>query len=262
LVKTDRLPAVFLAGSFHFAYYNLDAHKVAKEKQVDVLSAQKQQEMAQLVDYITRFKPTKIMVKARDSRKLGQRYRNYKAGKATADRDEIAQIGFRLAKQLKLDTVYAVDADAIDDEMMASADSVTFKAYLGTIFKDYDFKDDQDELTKRYVAYYTYETDLSTTLPLLDYFKFTNSPNVLTREYGAYLTGDFKLGQYRGADALALYWYDRNLRIFRNIQRLTTSPDDRILVLFGRGHISVLNQLFAATPQYNYVRFNDLTATK
>lgn len=257
LIKNDPLPAVFLVGSFHFAYYNLDAHTVSKDKQIDVLSPQKQQEMARLVAYIAQFKPTKIVVEARNSAKLGQRYRRYKTGQAALVRDEIDQIAFRLGKQFNLDTLYAGDASAVDDEMLASADSAAFKAYLGRIFEGYDFKS-EDTLSKRYIAYFNYETDLTTRLPLLDYFAYTNSTNVLTREYGAYLSGDFTLGTYRGADALALYWYDRNLRIFRNIQRITTSPNDRILVLFGRGHISLLNQLFSATPAYKYIRFNDL----
>jgi len=78
------------------------------------------------------------------------------------------------------------------------------------------------------------------------------------RDYGYYLLGEFKNGKYNGADALATYWYDRNLRIFRNIQRITTSPNDRILVLFGAGHISVLDQLLKCTPEYNYIKFDDL----
>ncbi len=76
--------------------------------------------------------------------------------------------------------------------------------------------------------------------------------------YGGYLIGDFKLGDFRGADALAMYWYDRNLRIFRNIQRVTISPNDRILVLFGAGHIEILDQLLRSSSEYNYIRFNDL----
>jgi len=85
-----------------------------------------------------------------------------------------------------------------------------------------------------------------------------NSEKVLNRGFGAYLIGDFKLGNTRGADALAMHWYSRNLRIFRHIQQITTSPDDRILVLYGSGHIQLLNQLFECSPEYNYIKFNEL----
>lgn len=36
----DSLPKIFLVGTFHFEYYNADAYKVDKSKQVDILSEQ------------------------------------------------------------------------------------------------------------------------------------------------------------------------------------------------------------------------------
>ncbi len=60
----DSLPSIFLVGTFHFEYYNLDAYKIEKDKQVDVLSEAKQKEIKQLLDYIAAFKPTKICIEA------------------------------------------------------------------------------------------------------------------------------------------------------------------------------------------------------
>ena len=85
-----------------------------------------------------------------------------------------------------------------------------------------------------------------------------NSPKFLQRSYGVYLVGEFKNGNYDGGDALATYWYDRNLRIFRNIQRVATSPKDRVLVLFGAGHVAILDQLFKSSADFNYIKFNEL----
>jgi hypothetical protein len=39
---------------------------------------------------------------------------------------------------------------------------------------------------------------------------------------------------YVGPD-FAAGWFDRNLRIFRNLQRLTGGPAERILVVYGSG---------------------------
>ncbi|HWY33911.1 MAG TPA: DUF5694 domain-containing protein, partial [Nitrosopumilaceae archaeon] len=127
------------------------------------------------------------------------------------------------------------------------------KPYFDSIFKDYSFRANDN-----YDKFFEYLTSLSTKIPLLAYFKYLNSEKVMQRTYGSYLLGDYKLEKYRGADALATYWYDRNLRIFRNIQQLTTSPKDRILVLFGAGHVAVLDQLLICSPEYNYVKFNEL----
>ena len=90
------------------------------------------------------------------------------------------------------------------------------------------------------------------------FFTYRNSDKVVERDYGAYLAGDFKLGKYRGADALAMHWYSRNLRIFRNIQELHLQPTDRLVVLYGAGHMGVLKQLFECSVEFELVKFGEL----
>ena len=48
---------------------------------------------------------------------------------------------------------------------------------------------------------------------------------------------------YVGADLLAK-WYDRNIRIFSDLQRIA-QPGDRVLVIFGAGHAAILRELIA-----------------
>lgn len=249
----ESLPKVFLLGTFHFEYPNLDANKVDKSKQIDILSTQKQKELKELLDYIALFKPNKICIEAPEKWKAMEKYKDYKAGKKPLGRDEIQQIAFRLMDRFKLDTIYCVDAPSIADDLTEVKDSSVVKPYIDAIFKDYTFKADP-----AYKKWIDYETEQNTKTNLLDYIRYYNSQKRFLRDYGYYLIGDFKNGKYNGADALATYWYDRNLRIFRNIQRITTSPDDRILVLFGAGHISILDQLLKCSPEYNYIKFDDL----
>jgi hypothetical protein len=249
----NSLPKIFLVGTFHFEYYNADAYKVDKSKQVDILSEQKQKEIQQLLAYIAIFKPTKICVEAPENWHTMDKYRLHKTGKKELAKDEIQQIAFRLMDKFKLDTVYSVDARTIAEELPESKDSVIIKPYFDKIFDNYNFKANDS-----YSEWQKYGTELSLKLPLIDYFKYLNSPRCLLKDYGAYLVGDFKNGKYDGADALATYWYNRNLRIFRNIQSITSSPKDRILVLFGSGHIAILDQLFKASTEYDYIKFGDL----
>ncbi|NNV57345.1 DUF5694 domain-containing protein [Limnovirga soli] len=249
----DSLPKIFLLGSFHFEYPNLDANKVDKSKQIDILSEQKQKELQKLLDYIAIFRPTKICIEAPVQWNAMEKYRMYKTGKKELGRDEIQQIAFRLMDRFKLDTVYCVDASTIADDLSESKDSTVIKPYIDEIFKDYSFK-----AIPTYKKWIEYETEQNLKVPLFEYFKYFNSQKRFLRDYGYYLSGEFKNGKYNGADALATYWYDRNLRIFRNIQRITTSSNDRILVLFGAGHISILDQLLKCTPEYNYIKFDDL----
>ena len=54
-------------------------------------------------------------------------------------------------------------------------------------------------------------------------------------------------GDYAGPDLLA-EWYRRNVRIFNNVTKLVTTPEDRILLIFGAGHLGWLRQDFASDP--------------
>ncbi len=72
------------------------------------------------------------------------------------------------------------------------------------------------------------------------------------------MIGDFRLGEHRGSDVLAAFWYSRNLRIFRKVQDITENNEDRILMIVGSGHAAVLRQLFECSPEYEFIEFNNL----
>lgn len=258
LVESKKQPEVLLVGCFHFAYYNLDAHKVEEEDQKNVMSEQGQKEMKELVDYIARFKPTKIVVEAgRNTGYLMHRYREYKAGTRQLRSDEMEQLGFRMLDRFKLDTLYGCDDGTIVGDLWDHKDSLVLRPLLDSIYADWDFQSD-DPITKRYKKLYSLEDSLSMHWTLLEFFRYMNHPKSYNRDFGAYLNGDFKLGDIRGADGLAMHWYARNLRILRHIQQITTSPDDRIMVIYGAGHMGILHHLFECTPEYKLVEFGGL----
>ncbi len=59
-----------------------------------------------------------------------------------------------------------------------------------------------------------------------------------------------------GPDLLA-EWYRRNIRIYNNIMKLVTAPDDRVLVIFGSGHLGWLRQDFGADPTLRLRKLED-----
>ncbi|MBI1193013.1 MAG: hypothetical protein GC205_07560 [Bacteroidetes bacterium] len=254
LVADEALPSVMLLGTFHFAYYNLDAHKVAEEDQVDIRSPKLQEELRQVVDHLLQFKPNKVAIEAgRNTGYLMQRYRQYQQGTYVLGRDEREQIAFRVLEAMNLDTLYGVDDSPLVYSLYDGADSLCLRPVLDTLFADWDFSSPDDPLSARYKAFYEANDQMSRELPLLTYLMYLNSPKVLQRGFGAYLTGDFTLGETRGADALSMHWFNRNLRIFRHIQAITTSPNDRILVIYGAGHVQILDYLFSCSPAYHHV---------
>ncbi|RTZ50146.1 DUF5694 domain-containing protein [Chryseobacterium arthrosphaerae] len=246
---------VLVVGSFHFDYPNLDAHKTRKEDQVDVLSPETAKEVTELVEYIKRFKPTKIAIEAWPSWNANQKLKEYNEGKHRDKRDERYQLAMRIASELKINELFSIDAESILDDLekhFGKTDSAFFK----NLSKDYDFRSD-DPVSQQFIAFYK-SSEPKNFKSLLDTFTYMNSKESHQYGYGAYLSGDFKLREHDGADMLALYWYSRNLRMFRNIQNIPHNSEDRILVIAGNGHAAVLRQLFTTSAEYDFIEFSSL----
>jgi len=258
LIANRPLPQVLTVGCFHFNYPNLDAHKIAEDKQKNVLSPEGQREMEALVEHIARFKPSKIVVEAgRNTGYLLRRYEAWQQGKEKLRANEIDQIAFRLMAQFQLDTLYGCDQPTLVWDLWDHRDSLVLHPIIDSIYTDWGF-DCTDPISQRYKALYQGQDELFLNWSLLKIFSYLNSETYAKRDFGAYLNGCFKNGTNQGADALAMHWYSRNLRIFRRIQDITTSPDDRILVLFGAGHTSILSYFFDCSPEYQRIPFADL----
>ena len=255
----DPKTKVLVVGSFHFDYPNQDAHKTEKSDQVDVLEPKTAAEVTELISYIKKFKPTKIAIEAWPDWKANEKLKEYKDGKYRDQRDERYQLAMRIATELKINELYSIDANSVLDdftEKFGKTDSLYFKNML----KDYDFLND-DRISQQYNTFIK-NTERKNFKSILDMFKYMNSKEYHQYEYGAYLTGDFKLREHDGADLLALYWYNRNLRMFRKIQEIPKNSEDRILVIVGNGHATVFRQLFTISPEYDYVEFSSLDSKK
>ena len=100
---------VLVLGTYHMSNPGRDIFNTNAD---DVLAPKRQAEIAELVAVLKKFNPTKIAVEADlgDDR-IPKRYTDYTGGKHELSRNEVEQIGFRLAKGLGHKTVYPVDAD-------------------------------------------------------------------------------------------------------------------------------------------------------
>src|SRR6266576_3222116 len=100
---------VLVLGVYHMSN---PGHDIFNMQADDVLAPKRQAEIAQVMAVLKRFQPTKIAVE-RDpgDNRLSKDYADYLAGKHELTRNEIEQLGFRLAKELGHKTVYPVDVD-------------------------------------------------------------------------------------------------------------------------------------------------------
>ena len=54
-----------------------------------------------------------------------------------------------------------------------------------------------------------------------------------------------------GAAWTANYWYYRNMLIYKNLVNLINSPEERILILYGSGHLDLLLQFLKESRIFN-----------
>ena len=249
---------VLLLGVWHFGYPNLDAHKTKAEDRVDVLSPQRQQELTEVIEVLKRYNPTRIYVESGRQSYIDSMYNAYLAGKHQLRRNELDQVAMRLGKELALPKLYAVDDGTFINDyyrQMPFADSLRKATLPVDSLKD-------EYWNQRYMKLYDYADSALKHHTILEHLLAFADPYVLKRNHGHYIASGFQTNNDAGPDHLGMWWYSRNLRIFKNILNTRPSGDDRILVLFGNGHMSILRHLFESSPEFMLVELKDVAEKK
>ena len=228
---------VLVLGVYHMSN---PGHDIFNMQADDVLAPKRQAEIAQLIEVLKKFHPTKIAVEADVyGDRIPKGYADYLAGKHELTRNEIEQIGFRLSKELGHKTVYPTDADGefpfqrIVNYAKASGRSKELDALLGEV----------GGMVKAQGQYLASHTVLETLL-------YMNADGKVAEDVGFYYR-DAHFGEpwnWAGAD-LVSDWFRRNMRIYSNVVQLADSPNERLLVIFGAGHLGWLQHDFASNPK-------------
>ncbi len=242
---------LMLLGVFHFADAGLDSYK--PRFSVDIMSAQRQAEIEDLVDRLAQFRPTKVAVEQNRTRqpRIDSLYNAYLAGTYTLGTNEVYQLGFRLAKKLGHTRVHAIDIGA----RAAIPDTLAARQVRELGITSIDSAMNADPWSARYRSYYAFNDSIKTVNTLTDHLLYINDPASVRRSHGHYLVASFKFARdtnYVGPDD-ATRWYNRNLRIFSNIQRITESPSERILAIVGSGHLPILRFLAETSPEHRLI---------
>jgi hypothetical protein len=250
LAPLPKQTSVLVLGSFHFNFPNLDIAQTDENDKIDVLDSIYQQEIEHIVSSIETFKPTKIVIEREPQHQstYDSLYQSYLDGKHILSRSEEQQIGFRLAKNLNLPQIYCVDAWGADyddiNQLFESSDTIAQQDVIDYIYTNPDSP----------MMSFRVEKPIFKTEGIIAELTRLNSDDLISKSLGDYLIGIFKYetetNDQFGADFTTGWWFNRNLRIFRNIQRIEASPDDRILVIYGAGHLNLLNLFFESSPEY------------
>jgi hypothetical protein len=230
---------VMVLGMYHFDNPGLD---VVKSDLDDHTTAKRQAEIADVVAKIAAFRPTVIAVEWGDQATLDAAF----AADAPLGPSEVEQIGFRLARQLGLTGLVAIDhkMDMDFDRLMAAATASDDQIFLGL------FQQTMQTIEAEVAAQKEHTVG--------DNLRTMNARDRIARDRAIYLQmARVKHGDdFAGPDVLA-GWYQRNFRIFANLAAAITSPDARVLVLYGAGHAAILRDLIEAAPNLVLVEPND-----
>ncbi|MDX1631724.1 MAG: DUF5694 domain-containing protein [Thermoanaerobaculia bacterium] len=239
-------PEILVLGVYHMANPGQDVFNTEAD---DVLAPERQAEIEELVAVLERFRPTKIAVEQDfNNDAIAERYDEYLAGEHELTRNETEQIGFRLARRLEHETVYPVDVDGefplprLRDYVKAHGLIEEFEALMAEI-------QNFVEATDNHLASHT----------ILETLLFMNSEDRAEKSVGFYYR-QVHFGEpwnWAGADLVSA-WFERNIRIYSNVVDLVESPNERVLVIFGAGHLGWLRESFASDPTVRLRKLGEL----
>ena len=233
---------VMILGSYHMDSPGLDQVNVAVD---DVTLPKRQRELAALTEQLARFAPTKVAVEMVP--KLNtfaiSAYENFTPATLLKDRNEITQIGFRLANRMKHQAVFAIDeqSDKLD---YFPFDKV--EAYAKANGQDADLA----ALKAKWVAEGVHQASMQSRLTVSKILAEMNDPSAIARNQSHYISAlDLGRGDDWAGAELNAAWFLRNAKIHAKLMKIA-KPGDRIVVLYGVGHNYWLRDFVRTTPGF------------
>ncbi len=233
-LETLNKPKLLIVGCYHFSNPGLDLVKADLD---DHLSPKRQAEIQEVNESLAKFNPTKIAVEASpNSSNLKTRFEGWIAGKIELSSNESEQIGFRLAKQFGHQSIYGVDQklDLDFESLMKDMTPEAMTQFQKTL-----------ALAQSQVASYKQNS-------VAENLRSLNAPESDRAMNGLYLRfllmGKSKPGP---AAELVSNWYKRNIQWLANLSNVITDSKDRVLLICGAGHASLIRSILRDSLDYD-----------
>lgn len=263
--------SVMLLGVYHFDNPGLDKHNLTID---DYFSERRQSEIAQVVEKLSRFRPTKVFVELKPEAQpsIDSLYSLFLKDELSFEelnsgRNEVYQIGFRLAKKGQLEGVACIDADGFWLGPYADfiADTLDLDFYKQDEFRAAKNHKETNQLVKErsvlenlvatnqwaeIMADHNYYNDIAIRVKDTVGILFTNQDTTLNISGKEYQMRSFDFENI-GVELVA-EWYKRNFFIYRNILE-KARPGDRVVVIIGQGHVRILHHLLSDNPNFEVV---------
>ncbi len=244
--KQEKIKIMTL-GVFHFDFPNLDAVKTQEKDKISVLDEPFQSEIIAIAKSIDEFKPTIIAIETtpNNQSRIDSLYQLYLNAKWELRKNEIYQLGFRIGKNMNIDKLYCIDDFGVHYNHITAIFNDSIRLAKISAYQLKTFEEDGKGKTAETVK------------SIIESLHTRNSPTSIQNNMSGYLTGIFMYeeleGDFVGVDFQSGRWFNRNLRIFRNIQRIPKTANDRILLIVGSDHLNLLNFFFESSNEFNLV---------
>lgn len=235
----------------NFATFHMGSSSDANTLEFDEESAKNQADARKIAEMISTFKPTVICVEVPPSRnvELNKEYNDYLKNpeKASTYYGEVGLVAFEVGRMNNIKNLHGIDHKmeynySINEDLINALDSTTYNKFSSNPFESIP------DLN-------IYEERLS----LMEKLKRMNHPDFLdfliTANADILTYVGTEMG-FEGADEAAKY-YQRNLRIYSNLNRLTLNKDDRVFILSGGSHTAFLNDFLKRSLKYELVNTFD-----
>lgn len=248
---------VYLLGTFHFAQ---------TDSTYDVLSERHQRSIAKLCESIQRQRPDKVFVERmpefEHQNRVDSLYQVYRAGQFKPRRNEIYQVGFRVAKALGHPTIYQCDHPGMYGKHYQQC--LEYAEKNGQM----DILNAKAKGTTQVLEDRINDDSLFRKLDLLDYLKWLNSEPLHRASHAHYINvypqvgytdvfdtkgdDDYFLGSELTAD-----WYRRNIKIYAKIIAQLDYSEQAIFLIIGNDHVPIIRHLFESNPWFEVVPTGD-----
>lgn len=233
-------------GTFHMGM-TTDKNKT----EFDENDKENQKKVHAIAQKIAAFKPTVILVeyKPEYNSKLQESYKQYLENPDMFFKNpsEVQLLAFELGRLCGTKRIYGIDH------------KMGYNYEIGNEIENKINKKFHDNFYKDPLSFFPSVNIDQNKLSLLEKLKITNKDeylNFLITVNADILTHVGKENGFEGADEAAKY-YQRNLRMYSNMNRINLKPSDRVFLLMGASHTAFFRDFISRSVKYEMVNTFD-----
>lgn len=244
-VQASESVQVMVLGTYHFAGSTSDLINLETE---NVLSPQRQSELADLSEALAVFAPTMIVTERETEAPdyIDPVYSEFDDEMLASSPNERVQIAYRLARLVGLGQVHGIDEHPTTSE----PDYFPFGSIIDHA-NQVGRSDEVQAVLGDARAFAEGEMERLQSLSIARALYEVNSGPMSAPDF-YYKLLEFDSGEDQPGAELNAYWFMRNAKIFAKLQDVAQAGD-RVIIVYGAGHKFWLEHLVTQTPGYELV---------